>query len=1759
MMGNVKLKGYIILILLFVLCPIAAAEDELVVLNVTPEVAAATMPVLFAENQGQFDDNVSYQAGSSEQVISVLTNGVEFSQSPGNSSVLMTMQNSNPDAKIVALDPVNGTANYLYGTDPSAWVSDVPLSAGVLYEDAYPGINMTLSGTDGLLKTEFIVRPEGDPASIILSYQGQTGLSINATTGDLVIETPAREITDEAPFAYQMINGTKQEVDCNYVLNLDGTVTFKLGDFDKTIDLVIDPVLRYSLYFGGSGRDWGNSIAVDNNGYAYFIGTTWSDHLKAFDSIKEDTKKSGDVTAMGLAPGSVQPYFGGGEKDAFVIKIDPDGTDLEYITYIGGSGTDEGTGLVIDDKGNAYVVGGTSSPDFPVKNGYRDKISGTYDAWVAKLQPDGQDFVFSTYLGGELDDFANAVAIDKENNIFVTGQTHSWNFPVVNRYQLSPFGGMTDAFITKLDKTGKSIVYSNFIGGSAYDSGSSITIDPNGYACIVGQTESFDFPMIKPYMDKFHGPFDVFVTKFDPEGKYPAAYSTYLGGSQEDDGRGILALADGRLVVVGSTKSPDFPTVKPFQNSRLGLQSGFMSILNADGSALDVSTYFGGSLNDLISGVAKDASGNIYVVGTTNSVDLPVKSAYQSKHAGASDAMVAKFTPDLSDTVYVTYLGGQQNDEGRAIAITDEGDAYIVGYTESKTFPKVWPYQQNYGSGDRDAFVVVLSPHDMIPVTDFVGVPTTGDAPLTVQFTDKSLGIPTSWEWSFGDGASSTEKNPKHVYEKPGIYTVSLTAKNIVSSQTKTKENYITVLDPVQPPVADFSAVPQAGMVPLTVTFTDLTTNKPDAWAWDFGDGAVSTEKNPVHCYDTPGKYTVKLNASNRAGNSTKEKVEFIDAQPSVVKPIADFSADPTSGTAPLNVKFTDLSQNAPVIWMWDFGDGCNSEESNPTHIYENAGTYSVSLTVTNAAGTDTKVKSEFITVGPGILPPVADFTGEPRSGVAPLKVVFTDKSLNNPETWMWNFGDGESANERNPTHVYAKPGTYTVTLTVTNLAGTDTKVEQNYVTAKSSTLPPVADFTANPTSGMAPLTVTFIDLSKNGPTQWYWNFGDGSESMEQNPVHEYVTPGSYTVELTVSNEAGADTKVAKEFIFVSPRGNPPDAQFRASPTSGTAPLAVSFTDLSSGTPTSWEWQFGDGQSSTEQHPQTTYVKPGDYTVSLFVKNEFGTSQKVRENYIHVAEKPPALKAGFMGQPTSGDAPLTVQFTDLSSGNPTGWIWNFGDGQTSSDMNPVHTYQKAGLYTVFLTVTRGEEKASEIRYEYICVNEPGKPPVADFVATPTTGNAPLTVSFTDLSRENPTEWKWDFGDGEFSSQQHPTHVFAKPGTYTVCLEASNQFGSAKACKQNLVTVVEPPQEPAGFFGHITVNGEAACIGTQVEARGVGVAPDVFNPVTMSIEGNYGTPDMLTVKGDVKNGEMLTFWVKDPSSNEFIQAECYDVYGGSDWTTSYPFRAGEKTRLDLRIGDAPIPPMPVLPHEFYGEVTTSSGSPAEPGTIIIVRGDNVLEGHRGNPLPITSSGVYGFGELQKLVAQGDLTQGQPLTFWVIPCGSNEAVPAEVRDVDSSSNYASSIPYNEGGLTRLDIRIAGGSPVPSPTQKPGPVPGVPMIVSGTVTLDDIPVVAGSLIDADGEGVDRKFDGNPVSISDGGCFDALSVQGDIIPGSAIYFTLFDAQTAKEYSLEVKDPVTGNWMPSYPFESKDISLELRATSVVPMDNKSVALMATE
>jgi len=502
------------------------------------------------------------------------------------------------------------------------------------------------------------------------------------------------------------------------------------------------------------------------------------------------------------------------------------------------------------------------------------------------------------------------------------------------------------------------------------------------------------------------------------------------------------------------------------------------------------------------------------------------------------------------------------------------------------------------------------------------------------------------------------------------------------------------------PPNADFHASNNTTCVNGTITFTDDSTWSPTSWNWTFGDGGTSTTQNATHSYASAGTYNVTLTVSNACGSDNETKTNYITVGGEA--PVAAFNATPTSGCAPLTVNFTDQSTGSPANWSWTFGDGGTSTAQNPSHQYANTGSYNVTLTVNNACGSDDETKTNYITVGGEA--PVAAFNATPTSGCAPLTVNFTDQSTGNPANWSWTFGDGGTSNFQNPSHNYTSAGTYNVILTVTNACGSDDETQTNYITVGS---PPTANFSANVTSGCAPLTVQFTDTSTGNPTSWNWNFGDGSNSTLQSPSYQYPSAGTYNVSLTVSNTCGNDTKTQTNYITV---GSPPTANFSANVTSGCAPLTVQFTDTSTGSPTSWSWNFtgGNPSSANTQGPHTvTYNSAGTYNVTLTVSNACGSNTTTQTNYITVGGGAPV--AAFNATPTSGCAPLTVNFTDQSTGNPSSWSWTFGDGDTSTDQSPSHQYANAGTYNVTLTVINNCGNNTLTITDYITAADCGGP------------------------------------------------------------------------------------------------------------------------------------------------------------------------------------------------------------------------------------------------------------------------------------------------------------------------------------------------------------------------------------------------------------------------------------------------------------------
>lgn len=653
------------------------------------------------------------------------------------------------------------------------------------------------------------------------------------------------------------------------------------------------------------------------------------------------------------------------------------------------------------------------------------------------------------------------------------------------------------------------------------------------------------------------------------------------------------------------------------------------------------------------------------------------------------------------------------------------------------TFEPVWIMDGESPSG-RKFYNYVYARHFANFTASETDIPTF----TTVKFTDTSDANPTEWLWDFGDGTNSTEQNPSHMYTALGNYNVTLKAWNDLGSDTEIKTGYITV-GTIKPFIANFTATPRIGSYPLTVNFTDLSDPSPEKWLWDFGDGTTSTDKDPVHTFVSGGNYTVSLTSWNTFANDTVVKDEYIIVYPTPA-PVAKFSSNSTDNNGSVIVHFTDESEvyGNDTHWYWDFGDGKTSTEQNPEHVFypfphQKEGIYFVTLQVTDNYGRTSTAKSDWISVLKLYI--IVDFSGTPVTGNAPLTVRFSDIIDDDryPNYYLWEFGDGSTilwSPWENPddalidpplhvTHTYAEPGVYSVSMTkgvIVRECNYNSTTRENYIIVKEPGFFPTAEFSANITSGKNPLPVAFTDESIKDVINWSWEFGDGSTSAGQNPVHVYNAPGNYSVSLLVYNINGSDYLQKRDYIRVTidepvvpvTTISPllPVADFDANTTTGKTPLTVGFNDLSINSPGNWRWDFGDGESSDLENPVHTYSATGMYSVTLTVTNQYGNNQTIKLDYITVLSRTPP-QAGFIGEPVSGLAPLTVIFRDTSTDSPTTWDWMFGDGFESSEQNPTHVYINPGNYTVILDVTNDDGSDSETKIGYIMVDIP---PVPEF-------------------------------------------------------------------------------------------------------------------------------------------------------------------------------------------------------------------------------------------------------------------------------------------------------------------------------------------------------------------------------------------------------------------------------------------------------------
>lgn len=612
----------------------------------------------------------------------------------------MRLQGANSQARATAQERQPGRTNYFLGSDPAAWRRNVPAYSKVRYAQIYRGVDLVYYGNPRQLEFDFEVQPGADPGTIGMEFPDAARLELSAD-GDLIIfagENPAHapgedsRLTLQAPMTYQKINGERREVASRFVLRGQNAVGFSVADYDRDAPLVIDPALVYSTFLGGGTSDIIQAIAVDPAGNIYVAGLTDSTNFPA-------------VTPLAGA-------LHGSEADAFITKINAAGTALVYSTYLGGLGFDQIYGIAADSTGVVTIAGDTDSTDFPLQAPLQAAFGGgDADLFIARLNAAGSALSYSTYLGGSGLDFAASgeglmpmLHVDPAGNAYVTASSESTNFPTTTPLQAVLTGGL-DAVVAKLNPTGSALVFSTYFGGAGTDLGTAITTDAAGSVYVTGATNSAAFPTQSAFRSTLGGGTcgtaacpDAFVTKLSAAGT-ALVYSTYLGGSGEEEAHGIAVDSAGSAYVTGFTTAADFPTASPIQAAKGASADVFITKLNPAGTALVYSTFAGGGGEDVGLQIKLDNLRRAYVTGYTGSNAYPTVNPTQAARSGALNAIVTVVNPAGTAFDFSTYLGGSTLELATSLDLDSASNIYVAGVTLSSNFPIVNGVQRTSGGG----------------------------------------------------------------------------------------------------------------------------------------------------------------------------------------------------------------------------------------------------------------------------------------------------------------------------------------------------------------------------------------------------------------------------------------------------------------------------------------------------------------------------------------------------------------------------------------------------------------------------------------------------------------------------------------------------------------------------------------------------------------------------------------------------------------------------------------------------------------------------------------------------------------------------------------------------------------------------------------------------------------------------------------------------------------------------------------------------
>jgi len=1155
---------------------------------ITPAEHTHTQNSSLIENKGQWPEPVFFRSSMEggkvwvqqnkfvyhlQDFSSMHENHMNFENSTGRTDIReevvhMNFVGSNKVSEILKSEQSSYYYNYIKGNDRSKWVSKAHSYGTATLKNLYDGIDLRILNHDGLFKYEFIVSPNQSYHKIKLNYAGPKSIELNSN-GDLEITTDLGKIFEEHPYAYQIINGKKQEITCSFSLE-GNNVSFNIGSYDSNFSLVIDPVLVFATYNGAFSDNFGMTATYGYDGSAYAGGMVYGNNYPTPSATAYDINSNFTVLTGAY-----------GVTDVFITKYSPDGTNMLWSTFLGGGnnnfGTESAHSLICDQSDNIYVYGSTSSADFPTSAGAYDathnggnaaqfQYNGVthdnqgVDLYVSKFSADGTTLMGSTFVGGSGNDgmnydpafvpynnvafytglvsnygdqFRGEIMLDSINNVIVASCTKSTNFPTVNAFQNSNGGGQ-DGVVFKLSADFTQLLYSSYFGGSQDDACYSVKVDLTGNIVFAGGTASTDIPGTTGGYQPNNGggSTDGFVAKVDPG--FSLIQSSYMGMNQYDQVFFVEIDRINNIFLLGQSVGGNFPIQNASYSN--GQSSNFVIKLDSDLTTNLASTRFGnGSSAIHISPAAflVDNCGNIYISGWGANIlqatplnGMPVTpDAFQLNPANGFDFYLMVLQADLSGLLYGTYIGGPVSDEhvdGGTSRFDKNGIVYqcvcagCTGNDDFPTTPGAWSAVNN--SSNCNA-VVYKFDSGLLPLAEFTVDQTIGCNDFTVTFDNNSSANDT-YLWDFGDGdLDSTTFNPVVTYTDAGSYNVFLYVTDSICQLTDTAQILVVVVDSVIAEVT--SPINLCSNNPYDLSVNTYGTALNFIWSMnsDFSN-PLNAPGDSVVTITNSGTYYVQV--SNAFCSADDSVVVLFDAPP-----IAEFNLLDSIGCAPLSVSFDNISVQTSYF-LWDFGNGeVDSTTFEPTINYTNPGTYDVSLYIYDSicAFSDTA----FATVT--IVPDVTVINLDSVLVCDQPDTSLTANSNGTATTFIWSTLP-DFSNVLNPgndsTIVVSSAGMYYV------------QVSNGFCTTEDSvyvdfSIAPLADFTIDNAQGCTPVTVNFTNNSVPN-SGFLWDFGNGNQdSLNFNTTATFDVVGTYDVVLYIYDDVCAVFDADTAQVTVSP------------------------------------------------------------------------------------------------------------------------------------------------------------------------------------------------------------------------------------------------------------------------------------------------------------------------------------------------------------------------------------------------------------------------------------------------------------------------------------------------------------------------------------------------------------------------------------------------------------------------------------------------